>query len=104
MANNAMSAAAGYRQGFYEQDSIAPKPLFGRTSRSWKVTIASQRAEIRQHLRDNPGLRSSIPLLLTDAYETTRIEVATRLAGQLQPPHSCPWSLEQIMDDCFRPE
>jgi hypothetical protein len=76
----------------------------GRRSRSWEATIAVQRAEIRQHLRDNPGLKPSIPTVLADAYETARIEVAVRLARQSQPPQTCPWSFEQIMDERFRPE
>lgn len=76
----------------------------GRRSRSWEATIAVQRAEIRQHLRDNPGLQPSISAALADAYETARIEVAVRLAKQSQPPQSCPWSFEQVMDERFRPE
>ncbi len=75
-----------------------------RRSRSWEATIAVQRAQIRQHLRDNPGLKPSIPTLLSDAYETARIEVAVRLAEQPHPPQSCPWSFEQIVDEHFRPE
>jgi Domain of unknown function DUF29 len=75
-----------------------------RRSRSWEATIAVQRAELRLHLRDNPGLKSSVPTLLADAYETARVDVATRLAGQPQPPQSCPWSFEQIMDERFRPD
>jgi hypothetical protein len=72
-----------------------------RRTRSWEVTIAVQRAEIRQHLRDNPGLGSLVPVLLADAYETARIEVATCLAGQQEPLRSCPWSFEQLMVTAF---
>jgi hypothetical protein len=75
-----------------------------RRSRSWEATIAVQRSEIRQHLRDNPGLKPSVPILVADAYEIARIEVAVRLAAQPQPPQSCPWNFEQIMDEHFRPE
>ncbi len=75
-----------------------------RRSRSWEATIAVQRSEIRQYLRDNPGLKSSVSVLVADAYEIARIEVAVRLAGQSQPPQSSPWSFEQIMDERFRPE
>jgi hypothetical protein len=77
-----------------------------RRSRSWEATIAVQRVEISQHLRDNPGLRPSIPVLLADAYEPARIEVASRLPERApaQPPPSCPWSFAQLMDDRFRPE
>ncbi len=75
-----------------------------RRTRSWEATIAVQRVQIRQHLRDNPGLKPSISALVNDAYEAARIEVAARLAEQPQPPQSCPWSSDQIMDERFRPE
>lgn len=77
-----------------------------RRSRSWEATIAVQRVEIRQHLRDNPGLRPSIAGLLVNAYEPARIEVASRLpeTAPAQPPQPCPWSFDQLMDDRFRPE
>ena len=75
-----------------------------RQSRSWEATVAVQRAELTQNLRDNPGLKSSVPGLLADAYETARIDVATRLSGQAQPPQLCPWNFEQIMEEGFRPE
>jgi Domain of unknown function DUF29 len=76
----------------------------GRRSRRWEATIAVQRAELRHHLRDNPGLKPSVSTVLADAYETARIDVATRLASQPKPPQSCPWSFDQIMDESFRPE
>jgi hypothetical protein len=75
-----------------------------RRSRSWEATIAVQRTEIRRHLRDNPGLKPSIPAILADAYETARIEISIRLAKRPELPQSCPWSFEQIMDEGFRPE
>ncbi len=76
-----------------------------RRSRSWSATIAVQRVKIRQLLDQNPGLKPSIPTLLAQAYEPARIEVTSRLSPtvQPQPPKSCPWTFEQVMDDQFRP-
>ena len=77
-----------------------------RRSRSWNDTIAVQRVKIRQHLNQNPGLMPSVQTLMAQAYEPARIEVASRLPAkaQAEPPKSCPWSFEQVMDDAFRPE
>jgi Domain of unknown function DUF29 len=77
-----------------------------RGSRSWDATIAVQRVKIRQHLDQNPGLKPSIPTILAQSYEPARIEAASRLAAtkRAQPPKSCPWSFELVIDDHFRPE
>lgn len=72
-----------------------------RRTRSWHATIAVQRAEIRQHMRDNPGLKPHVAALIADAYETARIEVGSRLSVSGQPLQSCPWSFDQMMGDDF---
>ncbi len=76
-----------------------------RRSRSWSATIAVQRIKIRQILDQNPGLKPSIPTLLAHAYEPARIEVTSRLplTAEPQPPKSCPWTFDQIIDDQLRP-
>ncbi len=77
-----------------------------RRSRSWRTTIAVQRVKIRQHLEENPGLKPSTPDVLASAYESARIEVTGRFLAKAdpQPPDSCPWTFEQVMDEQFWPE
>ena len=76
-----------------------------RRSRIWKATIAVQRVKLRQLLDQNPGLKPSLSSVLAQAYEPARIEVASRLpaATAEQPPKSCPWTFQQVMDDTFLP-
>jgi hypothetical protein len=77
-----------------------------RRSRSWRATIAVQRVEIRRHLAQNPGLRPSVEEAMAEAYEAPRVKVSIRFLRRRdpQPPTSCPWTFEQIMDEEFWPD
>jgi Domain of unknown function DUF29 len=77
-----------------------------RRTRSWRATVAVQRVEIRQHVARHPGLKPSIPDALGEAYEAARVEISIRFLRRSdpQPPDSCPWTFEQVMDDQFWPK
>jgi len=76
-----------------------------RQSSSWSSTIKVQRIEIRNHLSENPSLKSSLNdvigkawgLALAKAEHETGLNSATF-------PQECPWTFEQAMDDDFWPE
>jgi hypothetical protein len=76
-----------------------------RRTRSWSSTVAVQRLEIREHLDENPGLKPSVPEVLAQAYKAARLEVTGRILRRSdpQPPDSCPWTFEQVMDEQFWP-
>jgi hypothetical protein len=77
-----------------------------RRNRGWRATVAVQRLEIRQHLDENLGLNSSSPYILAEAYEPARVYVTMRFLrdSDPQPPDSCPWTFEQVMNERFWPE
>jgi hypothetical protein len=77
-----------------------------RRSRSWRTTVSVQRLEIREHLDENPGLKPSVAEVLAQAYKAARLEVTGRFLRRSdpQPPDSCPWTLEQVMDEQLWPE
>jgi hypothetical protein len=77
-----------------------------RRTRSWRATVAVQRVEIRQHLARHPGLRPAFPDALAEAYEAARVEISIRFLhrSDAQPPDSCPWTFEQVMNEQFWPE
>jgi hypothetical protein len=76
-----------------------------RRSRSWRRTILRERGEIEDHLEDNPGLVRRQAELFEQAYRRARRDAAreTGLPIETFPP-TCPWSLQQVMDDAFWPE
>ena len=77
----------------------------GMRSRSWRLTIRTQRRSLKRHLRDNPSLKSQLHEAMTDAFGDATI-VAEQETG-LEPdifPAECPWSYDEIIDDTFWPE
>ena len=76
-----------------------------RRGRSWALTIKEQRLEARAELEDNPGLKPRLPEAFHRAYARACLQAAkeTRLE-ESSFPKSCPWTVEQVLDDEFWPE
>ena len=79
-----------------------------KQSRSWKLSILTQRHDLADVLRDSPSLRRLLPELLDEAYESAR-ELAMYEMGLNKwdtniPPKQNPFTLEQVLDDEFLPE
>jgi hypothetical protein len=76
-----------------------------RRGKSWRLTIEEQRRQISRHLRDNPSLRAMLDEATADAYgdAVLRAERETDLPRDLFP-WSCPYGVEQLLNDAFWPE
>lgn len=74
-------------------------------SRSWKLTIKEQRVRIKDHVKENPSLKSKMANALIKSYRYAVIKGAkeTELSESIFPKEM-PYSLEQILDDNFYPE
>ena len=74
-------------------------------SNSWKYTIAEQRRRILRLLDDSPSLCPKLIEKLPDAYDDAILTAAkeTQL-DQTVFPKTCPFSLEQILDEKFLPD
>ena len=75
-----------------------------RQGKSWRLTIEEQRRQLVRHLRDNPSLRAVQDEALADAYgdAVLRVERETDLPRDLFP-WSCPYTVDQVLDDLFWP-
>jgi hypothetical protein len=76
-----------------------------KRSRSWRSTIAAQRAEIDQLLEQSPSLRQALPASAPRVYRdaVTAASIETGLPeGSF--PRECPFSPEQILDRRFLPD
>ena len=73
-------------------------------TRSWRDSIAENRAGVPEALQETPSLRPQLPLLLVECYPPARRKAArqTRLPLVTFPEH-CPWTVEQILSDDFWP-
>ncbi len=71
-----------------------------RRSDSWLDSINDGRSQIRRKLEDSPSLQSYPREILEKEYTRARREAArqTRLSIELFP-ESCPYSIEQVIDD-----
>lgn len=76
-----------------------------RRSKSWTLTIKNQRFEILDLLQDSPSLRNEIQRQFGHAYEKAVI-IASEQTGidENEFPKTCPFSLEECLDNHFLPE
>lgn len=74
-------------------------------SSSWRGSICEQRLKIMQQLEDSPSLKNQIPESMIKAYPNALVLVAkeTGLAESAFPA-SCPYAVEQLLDDDFYPD
>ena len=76
-----------------------------RRSRSWTATIVVQRDEVLRLLRMMPSLRRRLRELLPEVY---RIAVEQAISETDLPdegfPATCPFTVDQILDETFFPE
>ena len=76
-----------------------------RQSRSWSVTIITQRNDIRLLLRESPSLKHTLAEKLKQSYPKARMEAAEETGLLLSEfPQVNPFTLEQILDENFWPE
>jgi hypothetical protein len=76
-----------------------------RRGRSWQLTLKEQRIKLTKLLKTNPGLKSELDEILTDAYQLAVIKAAkeTRFDETVFPAE-CPWQLIQITHTDFYPD
>jgi hypothetical protein len=77
----------------------------GEPRRGWRLTIREQRHGIVQLLKRSPSLRPLLPTVLSENYPHARLMAIdeTDLPENILPA-TCPWPVEQMLTDDFRPE
>jgi hypothetical protein len=83
-----------------------PKMAYQHQRRlSWVRSVNNARHEIARRLRRSPSLRPKLPQLMAWAYPDARKDATreTRLPRETFP-ETCPWPLEQLLDDDFFPK
>ncbi|MBM3222899.1 MAG: DUF29 domain-containing protein [Candidatus Tectomicrobia bacterium] len=81
------------------------QPELRRTSHSWYDTILEQRQQLAALLARRPSLRRRLPEAMAWAYPRAQ-QAAQRETGLPLStfPVSCPWVVEQVLDETFWPE
>lgn len=77
-----------------------------KRSRSWLSTIDEQRRQLELVFRDSPSLlKSYAPTVFEDSYRYVRRKASTETRLSLETfPETCPYTLEQTLDEDFLPE
>jgi uncharacterized protein DUF29 len=74
-------------------------------SPSWRTSIRNARVEIADRLEDSPSLRPRLPALLASAYpQACRLAADETGIPPVTFPETCPWPLEQVLEEDFWPE
>jgi hypothetical protein len=75
-----------------------------RKSRSWRITVITQRVDLAPLLDDNPSLRAQLSTFVAAAYpDAVKKAVAETGLPKATFPVECPWTAAQIMDEEFWP-
>ena len=77
-----------------------------KRTRSWRSTIREQRRQLRLVFEDSPSLEKTYVLTVFDAvYQDARQDASEEASLSLEVfPATCPYSLEQVLDEDFFPE
>jgi Domain of unknown function DUF29 len=71
-------------------------------TRSWQVTINSQRREIKKLLGDNPSLKSYLDMAVQEGFLSgLDLVLAETPLKKKVLPSNCPYTIEQIFDSSF---
>lgn len=74
-------------------------------SKSWRLTLREQRAQIRFLLKDNPSLKPYLEEAMEDGYTLGQLLVAKETPLEVEDlPEACPYGLDDAIDDAFFPE
>ncbi len=73
-------------------------------SNSWNGTIIEQRRRIKRLLKDSPSLKRLLNEELGDSYQDAIPEASNETGiSQTHFPSTCPYTIEQILDNHFYP-
>lgn len=73
-----------------------------KRSKSWQITIRNNRFDVEEFLQDSPSLKPKLAELLAECYPRAVIEASDETG--LPPatfPSTCPFTIEQILDQEF---
>ena len=75
----------------------------GERRGNWAVTISEQRAALEAIVEDSPSLKAQIGEVVAKEYRWARSKAQDQTTGY-RFPETCPFTVEQVLDDDFFPE
>ncbi|ADE14933.1 protein of unknown function DUF29 [Nitrosococcus halophilus Nc 4] len=75
-----------------------------RRGKSWRLTIEEQRLRVQDRLEESPSLGPVIHEKLPKIYRRAVLMAARETNKEKNDfPAQCPWSMDEMLDDCFWP-
>src|SRR5689334_6616386 len=75
-----------------------------RRGSSWTRTIVVQRIGIQRLLEANPSFRPTLPDVVASAYgDAVRVVSAITKRSRTDLPESCPFTIEQLLNEAYLP-
>lgn len=75
----------------------------GERRGNWAVTMSEQRACLEALVEDSPALKAQLGEVVAKEYRWARSKAQDQTTGYLFP-ETCPFTVEQVLDDDFFPE
>jgi Domain of unknown function DUF29 len=75
----------------------------GERRGNWAVTISAQRACLEAIVEDSPALKAQLGAVVAQEYRWASSKAQDQTTGYLFP-ETCPFTVEQVLDDDFFPE
>jgi hypothetical protein len=71
-------------------------------SKSWRVTIRGQRRRIKEHILENPSLKSYLHQAIAEAFpDGIDLVLKETPLEEKDLPSNCPYTFEQLFDPLF---
>jgi hypothetical protein len=75
------------------------------TGGSWRGTITEQRTKLAKLLKQSPSLKGKLSEAILDAYpDALKVAVSETSFPKSTFPNSCPYTIEQLLDEDFYPD
>ncbi len=86
--------------------TYAPYGILKASQREWHLSVNNARREIAALLEDNDSAARDRDQALVSAYRQALGNVSEECEefGPVRWPETCPWALEQVLDETFWPE
>jgi Domain of unknown function DUF29 len=76
----------------------------GKRGPSWEASVRVQRYRLAEHLEDNPSLKPLLPQALASAYYDASLQaIAETGLAKTTFPETCPWTVDEALDEGFWP-
>ena len=81
------------------------QPMGRQTGHSWADSIREARTQVADGLQTHPGMHQHVPAIFGRAWRKARRDASRQTGLPVATfPVSCPWTMDQVLDEGFWPD